>query len=1001
MATPARTRVRRKAPSSTNGGSADGEHQLIYTFREGNAQMRALLGGKGAGLAEMTNAGLPVPQGFTITTEACNAYYAAGRQLPPGLWDDVLAHMRAVEEETGKGFGNPQNPLLVSVRSGAAFSMPGMMDTVLNLGLNDETVAGLILLTDNERFGYDAWRRFVAMFGRIVLDIPASAFDEPLEEIKAKRKAKADTDLSAEDLRGLADHYQKIVQERTGEPFPADPYRQLELAIRAVFDSWFGKRAHDYREFNKIPHDLGTAVSVVTMVFGNMGSDSGTGVAFTRDPNTGAKEIYGEYLTNAQGEDVVAGIRTPAKISHMRDELPEVYVQFEEIAERLERHYRDVQDLEFTIERGKLYMLQTRSAKRTAPAAVQIAVDMVDEGIISREEALQRVEPGQIVQLLLPRFDEAAKAKAQDRFLAKGLNASPGAATGKAIFDPDRAVEAKAAGDPVILVRIETSPDDVHGMLAARGVLTARGGATSHAAVVARSMGLPCVAGAESLKIDYARREMKAGKVSVAEGDMISIDGTTGEIYAGELPTIEARYEDEHELATLLGWADEVRRLEVWANADYPRDAERARAFGAQGIGLCRTEHMFFEEERLPTVRSMILAATRATEAKRRRDAGQELSAEDEETTQTFDSALAELERLQTDDFAGLFRAMDGLPVVIRLIDPPLHEFLPSYDELLVDVTRLQDRVAAQDGGVPAIGLRLDAVGDRITPAIERGLQKVLGKKDAGRAMKLLRREGKATGVSSGTSASDDHGALEVELAEKTELLHAVEAMREQNPMLGMRGCRLGLMIPDIVKMQTRAILAAATRVAAEGVTALPEIMIPLVGHVNELAETRRILEGEVARIVEDAGQQVSYKFGTMIEVPRGALTADQIAEHAEFFSFGTNDLTQMTFGYSRDDAEGKFLLQYVDRKILPANPFQVLDREGVGQLVRLATERGRSTRKDLKVGICGEHGGDPQSIAFCHEVGLNYVSCSPFRVPVARLAAAQAALSSAEPRDK
>ncbi|HEY7332512.1 MAG TPA: pyruvate, phosphate dikinase, partial [Candidatus Limnocylindria bacterium] len=560
--------------------------------------MRRLLGGKGAGLAEMTNAGLPVPPGFTITTEACNAYYAAGKELPPGLWDDVLAHMHALEQETGKGFGDPANPLLVSVRSGAAFSMPGMMDTVLNLGLNEETVQGLIQLTGNERFGYDAWRRFVAMFGRIVLDIPATEFDEPFEALKAERGAKLDTDLGADDLKGIAGRYQEIVRQKTGEPFPTDPYRQLELAARAVFDSWFGKRAHDYREFNRIPHDLGTAVNVVTMVFGNMGADSGTGVAFTRDPNTGEKVLYGEYLTNAQGEDVVAGVRTPEKISQMRDELPEVYSEFEAIAQRLEQHYRDVQDLEFTIERGKLYMLQTRSAKRTAPAAVKIAVDMANESILTRDEAVQRVDPAQIVQLLLPRFDDAAKAKAGERFLAKGLNASPGAATGKAIFDPDRAVEAKAAGDPVILVRIETSPDDVHGMLAALGVLTARGGATSHAAVVARSMGLPCVAGAESLRIDYARREMRAGETVVREGEMISIDGTTGEIFAGELPTIEARFEDEHDLATLLGWADEIRRLQVWANADYPRDAERARAFGAQGIGLCRTEHMFFEEER-------------------------------------------------------------------------------------------------------------------------------------------------------------------------------------------------------------------------------------------------------------------------------------------------------------------------------------------------------------------------------------------------------------------
>jgi pyruvate,orthophosphate dikinase len=983
----ASTGTRKRAAKSAEANGSPGK--LIYTFPEGNAQMRALLGGKGAGLAEMTNAGLPVPPGFTITTEACNAYYAAGKQLPPGLWDDVLAHMQALEQETGKGFGDAANPLLVSVRSGAAFSMPGMMDTVLNLGLNEDTIGGLIRLTDNERFGYDAWRRFVAMFGRIVLDIPATEFDEPFEALKESRGAKQDTDLGADDLRGIADRYREIVQEKTGEPFPTDPYRQLELAVRAVFDSWFGKRAHDYREFNKIPHDLGTAVNVVTMVFGNMGTDSGTGVAFTRDPNTGEKVLYGEYLTNAQGEDVVAGVRTPAKISQMRDELPDVYAEFESIAERLERHYRDVQDLEFTIERGKLYMLQTRSAKRTAPAAVKIAVDMAGEGILSRKEAVQRVDPHQIVQLLLPRFDEAAKSGAQDRFLAKGLNASPGAATGKAILDPDRAVEAKAAGDPVILVRIETSPDDVHGMLAALGVLTARGGATSHAAVVARSMGLPCVAGAETLRIDYAKRELRAGDVTVREGDMISIDGTTGEIYAGELPTIEARFEDEHDLATLLGWADEIRRLQVWANADYPRDAERARAFGAQGIGLCRTEHMFFEEERLPTVQRMILNASRATEAKHRRDADGALSADDQEAITVFDSALAELEGLQTDDFAGLFRAMDGLPVVIRLIDPPLHEFLPSHDELLEKVTRLRTLLAAPS--VPT-----DAVAERALPAVEKGLTKIFGKKDAARAMKLIGREGKVSDGGAG-----DRSAMEAELAEAEELLAAVEQMREVNPMLGMRGCRLGLLIPDIVRMQTRAILAGAARVAAEGLTPLPEIMIPLVGHVNELAETRRILEAEVAKIVQASGQQVDYKFGTMIEVPRGALTAGEIAEHAEFFSFGTNDLTQMTFGFSRDDAEGKFLLQYVDRKILPENPFQVLDRDGVGQLVRLATERGRAARKDLKVGICGEHGGDPSSIAFCHEVGLNYVSCSPFRVPVARLAAAQAAITESETRDK
>jgi pyruvate,orthophosphate dikinase len=989
MATSARkpgTTTTRKPRRAATKSSAPKNGKLIYTFAEGNASMRSTLGGKGAGLAEMTNAGLPVPPGFTITTEACNAYYDAGKEMPAGLWDDVVAHMTELEQQTGKGFGNVENPLLVSVRSGAAFSMPGMMDTVLNLGLNPDTVQGLIRLTGNDRFAWDAWRRFVAMFGRIVLGLKAEDFDEPFDELKHRVKAKLDTDLTSDQLRDIGNRFAEIVKEKTGEEFPTDPYRQLELAVRAVFDSWFGKRAHDYREFNKIPHDLGTAVNVVTMVYGNMGDDSGTGVAFTRDPNTGEKALFGEYLTNAQGEDVVAGVRTPDKISQMRDVMPEVYAQFEEIAQRLEGHYRDMQDLEFTIERGTLYMLQTRSGKRTAPAAVKIAVDMVNEGVLTKEEALQRVDPAQIVQLLLPRFDEAAKEQVGDRLLGKGLNASPGAAVGQAIFDPDRAVEARDAGNPVILVRIETSPDDVHGMLAAKGVLTARGGATSHAAVVARSMGLPCVAGAESLKIDYAKRVMRAGSVTVAEGDMISIDGTTGEIYAGELPTIEAKFEDEHDLATLLSWADEVRTMQVWANADYPRDAERARAFGAQGIGLCRTEHMFFEEDRLPTVRRMILNAHAATAAKSKADADR--SDEDREAIRIFDEALASLEALQTDDFAGLFRAMDGLPVVIRLIDPPLHEFLPSHDELVAETTRLRTTLELTGGtnGVDA-------------GFVQQGLVKLFGKKDAARAMRKLNLSAPEKGAAA--SAQVDRSGLEAELAEKDELLHAVEAMREQNPMLGLRGVRLGLMVPDVVKMQTRAILAGAARVAAEGLTPLPEIMIPLVGHVNELRETREILEAEVAQIVERSGQQVDYKFGTMIEVPRGALTADEIAEHAEFFSFGTNDLTQMGFGYSRDDAEGKFLMQYVDRKILPENPFQVLDAAGIGQLVRMGVEKGRSTKKDLKIGICGEHGGDPQSIAFCHEVGLNYVSCSPFRVPVARLAAAQAAITSTETRDK
>ncbi len=914
--------------------------RYIYAWGEGQAEgdatMRDLLGGKGAGLAEMTNAGLPVPPGFTITTAACTDYFAAGEQLPGGLWDDILEAVGTLERQTAKRFGDPASPLLVSVRSGAKFSMPGMMDTVLNLGLNPDTRDGLIALTGDPRFGWDAYRRFIQMFGRIVLDVDGTLFEPILEQAKEARGVEADSDLDADALREVAESFLAVVRSHSGREFPTEPLEQLDLAVKAVFASWYGRRAHDYREYNKIPHDLGTAVNVVAMVYGNLGSDSGTGVAFTRDPNTGEKALYGEYLTNAQGEDVVAGVRTPSPIASLRDEMPQVYDEFQRIGERLEAHYRDVQDLEFTIERGRLYMLQTRSAKRTAPAAVRIAVEMVNEGIITREEALQRVEPAQVVQLLLPRFDDASRSAAAERRLCTGLNASPGAATGRAIFDPDRAVEASKAGDPVILVRIETSPDDVHGMLVAKGVLTARGGATSHAAVVARSLGLPCVAGAEALDIDYEARTMRVGPTTVAEGETISIDGTTGELYTGALATIDPNFAEERDLATLLGWADDVRRLQVWANADYPRDAERARSYGAQGIGLCRTEHMFFEESRLPTVRQMILVASDATAAKVRREAGEALTPEDVEVIATFDAALAALEQTQTDDFAGLFRAMDGLPVVIRLIDPPLHEFLPSHDELLVEVTRLQER---------------------------------------------------------GTDAA--------RLAELEETLAAVESMREQNPMLGMRGVRLGLMIPDIVRMQTRAILAAATRVAAEGVTPLPEIMIPLVGHANELRETRATLEAEARSVAEASGQSVAYKFGTMIEVPRGALTAGEIAQDAEFFSFGTNDLTQMTFGYSRDDAEGKFLMRYVERKILPENPFQVLDREGVGELVRIATERGRAARPGLKVGICGEHGGDPSSIAFCHDIGLDYVSCSPFRVPVARLAAAQAVLAEADERDR
>ncbi|MBI2864086.1 MAG: pyruvate, phosphate dikinase [Chloroflexi bacterium] len=930
----------------------------VYLFEDGNAKMRDLLGGKGAGLSEMKNAGLPVPPGFTITTEACNAYYDAGKAFPPGMWDQALTALKKVEQETGKTFGNPANPLLVSVRSGAKFSMPGMMDTVLNLGLNSQTLKGLIDLTGNERFAYDTYRRFIQMFGKIVLDIEPAKFEDIFEEGKREYGARVDTDLNAAQLQEIAGQFRRAIKGETGRDFPEDPLEQLKLAIEAVFASWNSPRAIAYRNFNKIAHDLGTAVNICTMVFGNMGSDSGTGVAFTRDPSTGERRLYGEFLMNAQGEDVVAGIRTPAKIAELQQEMPPVYQQFADIAARLEKHYRDAQDLEFTIERGKLYMLQTRSAKRTAAAAVKMAVDMVGEGLITKAEALQRVEPNQIYQLLLPRFDQAAKDEAigKGRLLAKGLNASPGAATGKIAFDADRVVELAKQGLPMIMVRPETAPDDVHGMLEAKGILTARGGATSHAAVVARGLGKPCVAGCESIKVDPEARQFTVGGKAFHEMDEISVDGSTGEVFAGVIRTIDTAFAEDSELAVLLKWANEVKRLGVWANADYPRDAAKAAQFGAEGIGLCRTEHMFFEEERLPIVRKMILSAAEATALEKELDAARaavEAAEPDKKAeaeaklgqakakvggsaaVKAYREALAELLKFQTDDFKGIFKAMGGRPVVVRLLDPPLHEFLPSYEDLLVEVTEL--RVKGNNSG---------------------------------------------------------------ELREREELLRAVAGMREMNPMLGLRGCRLGLMFPAINKMQVRAILGAACDLQRAGQKVHPEIMIPLVGYVNELKIIREQLEKVAKTVEQEKGQAIPYKFGTMIEIPRAALTADEIAQSAEFFSFGTNDLTQTTFGYSRDDAEGKFLLQYVERKILPTNPFQVLDRSGVGKLVQIAAELGRATRPDIKLGICGEHGGEPSSIEFCHQVGLSYVSCSPFRVPIARLAAAQAALAGVE-RDK
>ncbi len=901
---------------------------------EGNGKMKDLLGGKGAGLAEMTIAGLPTPPGFTITTEACNDYFAAGKQLPQGLWDDVLEAMREVERRSGKGFGDPNNPLLVSVRSGAKFSMPGMMDTVLNLGLNEQTLEGLIALTGNERFGWDAYRRFIQMFGRIVMDVNGSRFDEPLEARKERHGTDAkDTDLTVDDLRALVEEFKAVVKADTGQDFPTDPYQQLDLAIKAVFASWFGKRANDYRNSQHIAHDLGTAVNVVTMVFGNMGDDSGTGVAFTRDPNTGERALFGEYLTNAQGEDVVAGIRTPAKISQLQQDMPEAYDEFVRIGQQLESHYRNVQDLEFTIERGRLYMLQTRDAKRTAAAAVKIAVDMVNEGTITKEEAVARIEPAQVDQLLRDTFDLAALRGAKK--IVNGLNASPGAAVGRAVFDADDAVEWVNRGEPVILVRIETSPDDFHGMAVSQGIITARGGATSHAAVVARQIGKPCVAGSADLIVDYGGKQAHCNVTGVEfkEGDWVSLDGTTGALYLGAIPTVSARFEDQPELQQVLRWADGIRRMGVWTNADKPEEAAQARGYGAQGIGLCRTEHMFREGARLEIVRGAILVAMVATRAKAKAAAGDQLSNDEQAAVATFDAAMAKLEVLQQGDFEGIFKAMDGLPVVIRLIDPPLHEFLPNLEEQLVKVTRAEEHGGASE--------------------------------------------------------------------EDKQLLATIKSLHEQNPMLGLRGCRLGLMIPDFVKIQTRAILNAQIAVRKAGGNPIAKIMIPLVGHVNELKETRRLLEAEAEAVREAAGGlDVDYKFGTMIEVPRGALTADEIAAHADFFSFGTNDLTQMTFGYSRDDAEGGFLLKYVEDGILPVNPFQTLD-DAVAGLMKVAVDKGRATKPDLELGICGEHGGDPESIHKCERIGLDYVSCSPFRVPVARLAAAQAVLTGAGDRDK
>jgi pyruvate,orthophosphate dikinase len=911
--------------------------KYVYLFANGKADgrgdMKGLLGGKGAGLAEMTNAGLPVPPGFTITTEACNEYYANGEKMPDDLWNQAMSALARTEEAAGKKFGDNENPLLVSVRSGAKFSMPGMMDTVLNLGLNDQTVEAIARLTSNERFAYDAYRRFIQMFGKIVLGIDGELFDHAFDEAKRKARAKLDTDLDAENLKKICNEFKEITASETGAGFPTDPQQQLDEAVKAVFRSWNGDRAKAYRRREKIPDDLGTAVNIVTMVFGNMGADSGTGVAFTRNPATGDKGLFGDYLQNAQGEDVVAGIRTPKHITELNDDMPEIYSELLQVADKLEGHYHDMQDMEFTVERGKLWMLQTRNGKRTGSAGVKMAVDMAREGLIDEATAVQRVPAADLDQLLHKMVDPQAKLKV----LTNGINASPGAAVGKVVFTPKEAEIWAGKGEPVILVRRETSPEDVRGMDAAQAILTSTGGATSHAAVVARGWGKPCIVGAGAVNIDYAKNEFSVDGTRVRRGDWLTIDGTTGRVVLGQAPLVDPQLSDDFH--QLMQWADKYRKIGVRTNADTPGDATVAREFGAEGIGLCRTEHMFFEGDRIDYVRQMILGSLdykrlereikavdseleRTSSSKKRKALSQERKAfkkEMAEPKRMYIGGLDKLLKLQRKDFEGIFKAMDGLPVTIRTLDPPLHEFLPHDEE---------------------------------------------GTKKLAKKLKFNWRH----------------------------MWDSVQSLKEANPMLGHRGCRLGIVFPEITEMQARAIFEAAARVQQKGIKVLPEVMIPLVSDVKELQLQTEVVRRVAREVMNETGQEIQYLVGTMIELPRACLTADKIAGEAEFFSFGTNDLTQTTFGISRDDS-GKFMPYYLEHRIYKDDPFQSLDQEGVGQLVKIGTDRGRSTRHDLKVGICGEHGGDPASVHFCHRVGLNYVSCSPYRVPIARLAAAQAAL--------
>lgn len=879
------------------------EEKYVYSFgggkADGKTELKNLLGGKGANLAEMTNLGINVPPGFTITTQVCTLYYENDETYPEGLDNQVDEALAKVEDLMGKKFGDPEDPLLFSVRSGARVSMPGMMDTVLNLGLNDETVKGVIAQTGNERFAYDSYRRFVQMYGNVVKGLDGADFEHIIEKKKEELGVQYDTEIPAESLRDLVEEFKAHIEKETGDDFPEEPKEQLWGAIDAVFGSWNNPRAISYRNINDIPHHWGTAVNVQTMVYGNMGEDCGTGVAFTRNPSTGEKKYYGEYLKNAQGEDVVSGVRTPKPIAKLEEDMPQMYKELTDIFEKLEEHYTDVQDVEFTIQKGELFMLQTRTGKRTARAAVKIAVDMEEEGLIDKKTAVTRVDPQKLDELLHKSIDPNTNAK----LLATGLDASPGAATGKVIFDSDEAAEMGDAGERVILVRTETSPEDIHGMAASQGVLTSRGGMTSHAAVVARGMGKPAVAGCEDIKVDYATEQFVTPDGTVVKkGDFITIDGGDGSVYLGEVETVDPEMDENFE--TIMEWADEFRALNVRTNADTPEDAKKAVEYGAEGIGLTRTEHMFFDEDRLPIVQEMILA--------------------DKEEVRR--AALDKLLPMQKGDFKGIFAAMGERPVTIRLLDPPLHEFLPDHDELLVEITKM-----------------------------------------------------KATGGDEKT------------IAEKEELLKTIERLHEMNPMLGHRGCRLGMTYPEIYEMQARAIFEAACEMVEDGSAVHPEVMIPLVSHINELKPMKELVVKTAEEVIADTGVDLEYTVGTMIELPRACMTADEIAEEAEFFSFGTNDLTQTTFGFSRDDAEGKFLAQYLEDSTLEKNPFQVLDQKGVGQLVEIGVNKGRSTKADLKVGICGEHGGEPSSVKFCHDVGLNYVSCSPYRVPIARLAAAQA----------